>query len=30
MEVNPPEPFSKVDLFERMLLIKIFRGEKIY
>ncbi len=30
MEINPPDNFSDLDYFERMLLIKVFKPEKLY
>lgn len=30
MEINPPDKYSDLDNFERMLLIKIFKPEKLY
>lgn len=30
MEINPPDKYSDLNNFERMLLIKIFKPEKLY
>lgn len=30
LDVNPPEPFGTFDTFEKMMLVKIFRPEKLY